>query len=435
MASKALLNKQISDNQLAAYELDKKNLIATIKQLESEAAAKLKSSLEALSTSDATQKSEISTLQTKLSNLTELVEASTEREKKAKTNQVKQSGLITRLEKEKDSMEKKHGQRTALVSMLEKETDDLKSKVANLNSTVQDKERALSDMEAAQAATVEQHAREMEDSKSQHEQLTEDVKKELHLNESNLKDQLKEIRSKNESLKEVMSKKSAAAQRIIGEKKAEYDKLLKEREELKTEISSGSHQDRKFFEFAQQQSNREATINAEIEIRDTAVSRMMEKLVGRDGQVAEMEEVLDQKTRQNEDLGRVKRRENVNLDYLKSVVVQFLSHASGSSERKHLLPVIATLLQFDPTDYKAIGDGVEKGRAAAGGFWGLLSGASGASEVTDINPVKTPVKTPAKTPAKKAAVAVPVPVATKPPILPPNSSGKKKERRPKSVQF
>ena len=148
---------------------------------------------------------------------------------------------------------------------------------------------------------------------------------------------------------------------------------------------SGSHQDRKFFEMAQQQSSRDATIDAEIEIRDAAVSRMMEKLVGRDGQVADMHEILERSKSQIDDLGRVKRRENVNLDYLKSVVVQFLSKPAGSSERKHLLPVLATLLQFGPNDYQAIQGGVEK----ATSFWSVLSGSSSSTVIGGNSPIKS----------------------------------------------
>jgi len=43
---------------------------------------------------------------------------------------------------------------------------------------------------------------------------------------------------------------------------------------------------------------------------------------------------------------------SANIDYLKSIVVQYLSKPPGSSERSALLPVLATLLQFDKKDYK-----------------------------------------------------------------------------------
>ena len=61
-----------------------------------------------------------------------------------------------------------------------------------------------------------------------------------------------------------------------------------------------------------------------------------------------------------EQLARVHRREGVNMDYLKSIVVQYLAKPPGSSERSALLPVLATLLQFDSNDYKAIEEGKDK---------------------------------------------------------------------------
>eukprot|EP00804_Cyclotella_cryptica_P005886 CCRYP_000165-RB/>CCRYP_000165-RB protein AED:0.48 eAED:0.48 QI:0/-1/0/1/-1/0/1/0/102 len=48
------------------------------------------------------------------------------------------------------------------------------------------------------------------------------------------------------------------------------------------------------------------------------------------------------------------------MDYLKSIVVQYLAKPPGSSERAALLPVLATLLQFDESDYKAIEEGKQK---------------------------------------------------------------------------
>jgi hypothetical protein len=41
-------------------------------------------------------------------------------------------------------------------------------------------------------------------------------------------------------------------------------------------------------------------------------------------------------------------------------VVQYLAKPPGSSERAALLPVLATLLQFDQSDYKAIEEGKQK---------------------------------------------------------------------------
>ena len=52
----------------------------------------------------------------------------------------------------------------------------------------------------------------------------------------------------------------------------------------------------------------------------------------------------------------VARRDGVNMEYLKNIVVQFMSFQSGSSEHQSLTPVLATLLQFTPEDLRSIRD-------------------------------------------------------------------------------
>ena len=83
----------------------------------------------------------------------------------------------------------------------------------------------------------------------------------------------------------------------------------------------------------------------EIEIRDKLIERMKQALLERDGDLASAEKHVQEVKSQVEELCRVRRREDVNLDYLKSIVVQYLSKPPGSSERTQLLPVLATLLQ------------------------------------------------------------------------------------------
>jgi hypothetical protein len=98
------------------------------------------------------------------------------------------------------------------------------------------------------------------------------------------------------------------------------------------------------------------------------VERLAEKLQRHDDELASTEYANKQIEREVEELSRIHRREDVNLDYLKSTIVQFLSKPPGSSERVALLPVIATLLQFDSDDYKLI----EQGKAKVSWFGSVL---------------------------------------------------------------
>jgi hypothetical protein len=52
------------------------------------------------------------------------------------------------------------------------------------------------------------------------------------------------------------------------------------------------------------------------------------------------------------DLRRVSKREGVNMDYLKNIILQYLSFPPASPERNSLLPVLALLLQFSPIELK-----------------------------------------------------------------------------------
>ena len=114
---------------------------------------------------------------------------------------------------------------------------------------------------------------------------------------------------------------------------------------MQQEVDKGTLSDRRIFEFAAKQSNRESIAQSEIEIRDKQVQRLTEALLGRDGDLASAEYTVHHVEGQVEELCRVRRREDVNLDYLKSIIVQYLSKPPGSSERAALLPVLATLLQ------------------------------------------------------------------------------------------
>ena len=157
-----------------------------------------------------------------------------------------------------------------------------------------------------------------------------------------------------------MKKKSSAAHKMIKEREAECAELRKTNKYLQSEVDKGSLSDRRIFELAANQSNRETAAVAEIEIRDRMIECLTQKLEEGDGNLASAEIVVEKKEDEVEHLARVHRREGVNMDYLKSTVVQYLAKPPGSSERSALLPVLATLLQFDAEDYKAIESGKDK---------------------------------------------------------------------------
>ena len=116
------------------------------------------------------------------------------------------------------------------------------------------------------------------------------------------------------------------------------------------------------------QSNRESLVAVEIEMREQLMNKLKEALSSRDVELAKAENAIKDIELQVEDLCRIKRREDVNIDYLKSIIVKFLSLPTGSSEKSSLLPVLATLLQFDDEDYKII----DAGKSKVDWLWGTI---------------------------------------------------------------
>ena len=147
---------------------------------------------------------------------------------------------------------------------------------------------------------------------------------------------------------------------MIQQHEAENAKLKVTNKKLQQEVDKGSLSDRKIFELAALQSERDTSKILDIQARDKALARLTETLTEKDGKLASAERKLEEYEEQTQELGRIQRREDVNIDYLKSIVVQFLSKAPGTSERAALLPVLATLLQFDDTDYGLIEQGKSK---------------------------------------------------------------------------
>jgi chromosome segregation ATPase len=296
-----------------------------------------------------------------------------------KLEQTKTNSVLAKLNQERDDNERKHGQRTALVGMLEEQVADLNDSLsetkAKLEATVYDisqKDEEIEslkrDLEKAEGALKTAESKAAESAAAAQQNTEKDsIQKSTTI---------KSLQAQVENLSSQMKKKSAAAQKILKEREAECIELRKTNKFLQNEVDKGSLSDRRIFELAAQQSNRETAAVAEIEIREKLIAKLTEKLEKYDGDLATAEIDVVKAEDQVESLARVHRREGVNMDYLKSIVVQYLAKPPGSSERTALLPVLATLLQFDENDYKAI----EKGKQNVS-WWGdiiptIISGSS-----------------------------------------------------------
>ena len=279
-----------------------------------------------------------------------------------------QSGLLSRLKSEQEASEKTHGQRTALVGMLEAQLAELNDSnaetQAKLEAAMYDLGQKDDDLKAARedVEKLEKSVAAMKNQtdvmrKAATDQKSQSITDKDIIRKAKLADSLQKDL---QSLQQQMAKKSSAAQRLLQQREADCQDLKKRIKTLQKEVDKGSLSDRRIFELAAQQSNRESVATAEIDARNQMVERLTEKLVTHDDELATAEYSKKEVEKQVEELCRIHRREDVNLDYLKGTIVQYLSKPPGSSERNALLPVIATLLQFDSEDYKLIEQGKQK---------------------------------------------------------------------------
>lgn len=81
-----------------------------------------------------------------------------------------------------------------------------------------------------------------------------------------------------------------------------------------------------------------------------ALQQMQHMLETKDMELARLHQVQTQLAAEVGELRRVARREGVNMDYLKNIVLQYMVFPVASDERQQLTPVLATLLQFNPKE-------------------------------------------------------------------------------------
>uniref|UniRef100_M4BZL2 GRIP domain-containing protein n=1 Tax=Hyaloperonospora arabidopsidis (strain Emoy2) TaxID=559515 RepID=M4BZL2_HYAAE len=144
--------------------------------------------------------------------------------------------------------------------------------------------------------------------------------------------------------------KSKLALQAVLEKEKEITRLSARLRELEEDVRSGGADNRKILEFAQLQAKREAEAREQA-AQMQALSEQLEEAH------RELQELREGKRRHAEELTAMlqnQRRDGVNMEYLKNVVVQYMSFRPGSSEQARLIPVLSTLLQFTAIDVKEV---------------------------------------------------------------------------------
>ncbi|KAH7470632.1 uncharacterized protein KRP23_9926 [Phytophthora ramorum] len=153
--------------------------------------------------------------------------------------------------------------------------------------------------------------------------------------------------------------KSKLALQAVLEKEKEIARLSARLHELEEDVRSGGADNRKILEFAQLQAKREAEAREQA-AHIQALSQQLEEAHH------ELRELHEDKRRHAEELTAMlqnQRRDGVNMEYLKNVVVQYMSFRPGSSQQARLVPVLTTLLQFTAADITEVKHAARRGNS------------------------------------------------------------------------
>mmetsp|Transcript_28131 Transcript_28131/g.99964 ORF Transcript_28131/g.99964 Transcript_28131/m.99964 type:complete len:109 (-) Transcript_28131:92-418(-) len=77
----------------------------------------------------------------------------------------------------------------------------------------------------------------------------------------------------------------------------------------------------------------------------------------RDGEVSDLQLQLAAAQRDVDAVKRADLRGGVNMEYVKNVILRYMTVPQNSSEQQTLIPVLATILQFTPEDVRALRNG------------------------------------------------------------------------------
>ena len=94
------------------------------------------------------------------------------------------------------------------------------------------------------------------------------------------------------------------------------------------------------------------------ESQDLAIQQIQLVLESRDFELASLQQKHSLLVSECMDLRRVSKREGVSMDYLKNIIVKYMSYPISSPERSSLIPVICTILAFNEEECRCVNENV-----------------------------------------------------------------------------
>jgi len=160
-------------------------------------------------------------------------------------------------------------------------------------------------------------------------------------------------------LRRDFQKKSTKARNMVEAKEREIRDMKSMVESLKVEVESGRPQERQILQFAQTQAKRESE-----------QKRMKSKIATLEHALKQTSEQLELQNAQEKHLRTTLQRrvmlQGVNMEYLRNIVLRYMSLSSFRSERLQLVPALASLLDFSKTELAGL-DGAN--RALVRSWW------------------------------------------------------------------
>ncbi|GLE07472.1 hypothetical protein PINS_up017783 [Pythium insidiosum] len=369
--------QRVKDEELERMRREKSIVSTTLQDTEAAVEA-LSTQLRSVQAELGSEKRRNQTLESRVAQLTAEVGNMSIDLAETKKSLSDRMALATRLQTENMGYAEKQAESAARVEQALREAAASREAQASMQRQVDDAmaQLSLKERERADAIQAMESLRcEVDQEKAR---LASELEQQTARSQAAVSAEKDAFRRELDRIESESKQKSKLALHAVLEKEAEIERLSKRLAELEEDVRSGEADNRKIFEFAQLQANREMESRAkEARIHELEVSV-------RNAEVR-IQALLDERARHSEEVAQLmqsQRREGVNLEYLKNVIVQYMSFKPGSSQQLRLVPVITTLLEFTPADVKEIKKANASRRTSWGGAWG--------SENTEYKPVATP---------------------------------------------
>ncbi|EGZ24759.1 hypothetical protein PHYSODRAFT_486665 [Phytophthora sojae] len=265
--------------------------------------------------------------------------------------------LATRLQTENMGMAGKLAEQVALIEGALREAANSKTAQQEMEAQVQAAKADVQRMKQSEAQAKQDLENVQGDMRKQEERFQQEREEAKQALQTAVQNEKLNFKRELDRLEAESKHKSKLALQAVLEKEKEIARLSARLHELEEDVRSGGADNRKILEFAQVQAKREAE-QREQAAQMQALSQQLEEAH------REVQELRDDKRRHAEELTAMlqnQRRDGVNMEYLKNVVVQYMLFRPGSSQQTRLVPVLSTLLQFTAADIKEIKHAARRG--------------------------------------------------------------------------